>query len=91
MIFPASQLQASQKGPLSDPKKLLDDLFEFDKAWPVTLDKGAEYQLIHVDRRAILTSTCNMLVENEVTGSPAKIADSSDFLRLIIISPAKVT
>ena len=23
--------QASQKGPLSDPKKLLDDLFEFDK------------------------------------------------------------
>lgn len=24
--------EASQKGPLSDPKKLLDDLFEFDKA-----------------------------------------------------------
>lgn len=23
--------KASQKGPLSDPKKLLDDLFEFDK------------------------------------------------------------
>ena len=23
--------EASQKGPLSDPRKLLDDLFEFDK------------------------------------------------------------
>ncbi|CAL1150093.1 unnamed protein product, partial [Cladocopium goreaui] len=44
--------EASQKGPLSDPKKLLDDLFEFDKdniAEPV-IKKISEY----VDREEIL-------------------------------------
>ena len=43
--------QASQKGPLSDPKKLLDDLVEFDKVAAQFPDVEATKEMAHAAHR----------------------------------------